>query len=414
MVQGAQLPSHVLPLITTEDSRINLLPHSSALETSKTDGTGVVNVPVHGSDEEGDDDYIDDVNDQINDEDEDEDVVIINAAADAFIMDVVPDDLDPKTPPATTVHMQIAKYEHAMAKACDNESSPLSVTLPSQSTLGVTCNSSSSSPMSIRSCSADDGRDDCGALDIEMSLDTPAHVAQGDSELRQATDDTFHSSVKWTESSLTQMLTFELEDICVNGAARMSALAREEDKAVTGHERTSATIRGIIPDDSQPQQQQKRRLACFNSPVKQAIQLETYIKRLVSYSNCSSSAFFVMLIYIHRAQQRCKYLQLNALNVHRVVLAALLAAAKFVEDRVPSNEGFAYIGGEDVRDLNNLEYIFNQLAGWEFFVTGEDYSAFQDAVLQRWTAMNAEGELVVIPPTYTVAEGRPRVFCTSV
>lgn len=105
-----------------------------------------------------------------------------------------------------------------------------------------------------------------------------------------------------------------------------------------------------------------------------------------------------MLAYVDRVQQRCKYLQLTDLNVHRVVLAALLAAVKFVDDEVYSNAHYASIGGVDVAELNGLEYVFNQAVDWKLFVTGEEYRAYESALLEQWTRTNAQGERVVMPP----------------
>lgn len=397
-VHPLQPPYEVLQPATTNDAIVSTLQNDSAVASSPTGMTAVANdlVPCNDEDEDG----IYDVHEHNDDDDEDEDVIIMNAAADAFIMDTVPDsDNDPQTPPATTVHMRIAMYEHAKAKACGEESSPLNLTLLSPSVPGVPCSSLSSSSSTIDSSRGEERREECGALEISMKPNVAAQVEQEERELRHATDDTFHSSVTWTEASLSQILTLELKNICLKGSARLCKYDRQHKTAMRRHDSTGAVLIGDSVNDNQHHLQEQQRFECFNSHMKQASQLDTYIERLVSYANCSSSALIVMLIYIYRVQQRCENFQLNDLNVHRVVLAALLAAVKFVEDRVYSNAGFAYIGGEDVKELNNLEYVFNQAADWTFFVTGEEYRAFEDGLLQRWTTMNAEGERVVIPPT---------------
>lgn len=51
---------------------------------------------------------------------------------------------------------------------------------------------------------------------------------------------------------------------------------------------------------------------------------------------------------------------LDYINVHRVVLSALIGALSIVEGQVYWNAGLAYIGGEDVQQMNNLQFVFNQ------------------------------------------------------
>lgn len=173
---------------------------------------------------------------------------------------------------------------------------------------------------------------------------------------------------------------------------------------MTGHTSCCTTTNnnlGMIPDSHhqvQVQQEQQQQFGCFNSHVKQPFQLSYYIGRLVSCANCSVSAFIVMLIYIDRVQQHCKYFTLTDLNVHRVVLAALLAAVKFVDDEVYSNAHYASIGGVDVKELNALEYAFNRAVDWKLFVSGEEYHGYESALLQQWTRRNVQGEMVVMPP----------------
>lgn len=409
-VQHMQPLYDILPITNTDDDMINTIPKAPAIAASRTGMTVVANDLLHFNDDDEDDDgvddRVDDVDEQIEDEDEDEDVIIINAAAEAFIMDVAPDsDTEPQTPPTTTIQMGMAMYEEAKANACGNESSHLNPTLRGPSLSGVVRSPLSSSLSTADSSDGEEERGECGELDVSISPDAAAHVAKVERGLREATDDTFHSSFTWTEASLSQLLILELEDLCMNGAAILDRHGTSDEAAMGWHGFTGEAMVDTSVDYSQQQRQQQQLFNCFNLQEKQSLPLDKYIERLVSYANCSPSAFIVMLLYIDRVRQRCKYLQLNHLNVRRVVLAALLAAVKFVEDRVYSNAGFAYIGGEDVQDLNDLEYLFNQAAGWAFFVTGDEYKAFEDGLLRRWTKMNAEGARVVLPPMHLGVAG---------
>lgn len=113
------------------------------------------------------------------------------------------------------------------------------------------------------------------------------------------------------------------------------------------------------------------------------IRLDQLIKRLVTYANCSPSVFVFMLIYADRVQHRCKDLRLTDHNVKRVVVAAFLAAVKFVEDRICAHTGYADLSGIDARELNGLEFLFNQAAQWTFFVTEDEYEACENDIQKR-------------------------------
>lgn len=152
-------------------------------------------------------------------------------------------------------------------------------------------------------------------------------------------------------------------------------------------------------DDDQ-QHRQKQQFNCFNSHTKQPFELSYYIGGLVSRANCSVSAFIVMLVYLDRVGQRCKHLQVTELNVHRIVLAALLAAAKWVDDEVYRNAHFASIGGVDVHELKHLEWTFNEAADWALFVSADGYKTCENGLLEQWTRTNAQCERVVIPAAH--------------
>lgn len=62
---------------------------------------------------------------------------------------------------------------------------------------------------------------------------------------------------------------------------------------------------------------------------------------------------------------------------------ALLAAAKFVDDVVFRNAHYASVGGLNVKVLNGLELRFNEAANWTFFVTTDEFRAYEKKLLQR-------------------------------
>lgn len=106
------------------------------------------------------------------------------------------------------------------------------------------------------------------------------------------------------------------------------------------------------------------------------------MKRLVTYSNCSSAAFIVMLAYMDRVQERSRSLLLNEMNCHRVILTALVLAIKFVDDEVFSNGHYACVGGVEAHEMNQLENKMLQLLNWELYVSPELFKLYEKALVQ--------------------------------
>jgi hypothetical protein len=62
-----------------------------------------------------------------------------------------------------------------------------------------------------------------------------------------------------------------------------------------------------------------------------------------------------MLLTLAVYLDRLEYPQLNELNVHRIVLAGLRIAAKFLEDLVWKHDRYAKVVGVSSRELSRLE-----------------------------------------------------------
>lgn len=83
----------------------------------------------------------------------------------------------------------------------------------------------------------------------------------------------------------------------------------------------------------------------------------TSFSRIHKYASCSNECFILALIYIDRLIQRNNFL-LTELNVHRVVITAVLLAAKFFDDAYYNNAYYAKVGGVLVSEMNSLEVEF--------------------------------------------------------
>jgi Cyclin len=99
-------------------------------------------------------------------------------------------------------------------------------------------------------------------------------------------------------------------------------------------------------------------------------------RRIHKYAACSNESFIFALIYIDRLIQRSNFL-LTELNVHRVVITAVLLAAKFFDDAYYNNAYYAKVGGVMVSEMNGLEVDFLFRINFSLHVTPEVYDKYR-------------------------------------
>jgi hypothetical protein len=95
----------------------------------------------------------------------------------------------------------------------------------------------------------------------------------------------------------------------------------------------------------------------FHAMKAPGIGIQHYLERVQKYASCSNECFILALIYIDRLIQRNNFL-LTELNVHRVIITAVLLAAKFFDDAYYNNAYYAKVGGVLVAEMNGLEVDF--------------------------------------------------------
>jgi hypothetical protein len=113
--------------------------------------------------------------------------------------------------------------------------------------------------------------------------------------------------------------------------------------------------------------------------------------RIHKYASCSSECFILALIYIDRLIQRNNFL-LTHLNVHRVVISAVLVAAKFFDDAYYNNAYYAKVGGVLVSELNSLEVEFLFRINFGLHVSPELYEKYHAELLSHATGCDAMAE----------------------
>lgn len=126
-------------------------------------------------------------------------------------------------------------------------------------------------------------------------------------------------------------------------------------------------------------------LGQFFSCRRQPFSLEYYVNRLVSFCNCSTSAFVTARIYLDRVRECYSELAMTDFNCHRLLITGLVLAIKYLDDDVYSNAFYARVGGVAKNELNLLEASMLKFLDWRLVVSPEAYRLCADSLLQSAT-----------------------------
>mmetsp|Transcript_25820 Transcript_25820/g.40037 ORF Transcript_25820/g.40037 Transcript_25820/m.40037 type:complete len:243 (-) Transcript_25820:115-843(-) len=112
------------------------------------------------------------------------------------------------------------------------------------------------------------------------------------------------------------------------------------------------------------------------------ITILAYLERIFKYASCSSECFILALIYIDRLISKNNFV-LTELNVHRVLITAVMLAAKFFDDAYYNNAYYAKVGGIVVTELNLLEVEFLFRIQFELHCPSELYSQYHTELIHH-------------------------------
>ena len=128
--------------------------------------------------------------------------------------------------------------------------------------------------------------------------------------------------------------------------------------------------------------------------------------RIHKYASCSNECYVLALIYIDRLIQRNNFLLTN-LNVHRVVITAILLAAKFFDDAYYNNAYYAKIGGVLVSEMNGLEVDFLFRINFSLHVTPEEYKKYQAELWTQSSTHTTSMTIPALPPVVPIPQPAP-------
>lgn len=119
-----------------------------------------------------------------------------------------------------------------------------------------------------------------------------------------------------------------------------------------------------------------QRLTRFHSKVVPGIGIELYMQRVWQYFKCSDACHVLALIYIDRLVKLHPDFAVTDLTVHRLLAAATVIGAKYLDDLYFANSYYAKVCGLSLRELNALEANFVSLIRWKLNVTEDEFNAY--------------------------------------
>ena len=126
----------------------------------------------------------------------------------------------------------------------------------------------------------------------------------------------------------------------------------------------------------------------FDSPSIPSISIKAYAQRIVKYFGCSASCFPLSLLYLDRMTSFTG-IQVSRNNLHRLFLASLMGAIKFIDDAYFSNEYYAHAGGCQVSELNDMERHFLRAIRYKLHFSCDEFDQYKEIAQQCFEHIGA-------------------------
>ncbi|CAA7403598.1 unnamed protein product [Spirodela intermedia] len=144
----------------------------------------------------------------------------------------------------------------------------------------------------------------------------------------------------------------------------ISVLASLLERAIVRGER-----RGSREGEVEMSTQKASRISAFDCDLVLDMSIQSFLERIFRYTGAAPSVYVVAYVYIDRLCQRSPGLRVSRRNAHRLLVAGIMVASKFVEDRNYGNSYFARVGGLPLSELNRLEVNLLFLMGFRLHVS---------------------------------------------
>lgn len=128
----------------------------------------------------------------------------------------------------------------------------------------------------------------------------------------------------------------------------------------------------------------------FHSARKPSMSIKNYLQRIHKYFACSDESYVLALVFIDRIGKVDPSMFVCDLNVHRLLVIAVMVAVKFHDDVYYSNAYYAKVGGLSLKEVNALEAKLVTLLDWNLVVAPGEYQLYHSLVCQATGAADAQ------------------------
>lgn len=169
----------------------------------------------------------------------------------------------------------------------------------------------------------------------------------------------------------------DLED---RAAIDMSAYTATAFPATLAYVEAMGTLLHRIIDISYPRHRYEKQFR-FDAVSVPEVAIGDYLERLRCFFLCSPECFVLAMIYIDRLVRLYDgKVVLCSLNIHRILVTAVMISAKFFDDVYYSNSFYAKIGGLSLEEMNVLESHFLHLIKYDLYVSPREYERYRHNV----------------------------------
>ncbi|CAL4890293.1 unnamed protein product [Urochloa decumbens] len=130
--------------------------------------------------------------------------------------------------------------------------------------------------------------------------------------------------------------------------------------------------------------------SAFRGKALPAIPVRRYAERIYRYAGCSPACFVVAYVYLDRLAHghdgeeadaeedaaAAAVVGVDSYSVHRLLITAVMVAAKFMDDKHYNNAYFARVGGVEVAEMNGLELELLFALRFRLNVTPETFARY--------------------------------------
>eukprot|EP01062_Namystynia_karyoxenos_P022276 TRINITY_DN18532_c0_g1_i1.p1 TRINITY_DN18532_c0_g1~~TRINITY_DN18532_c0_g1_i1.p1 ORF type:complete len:240 (+),score=86.48 TRINITY_DN18532_c0_g1_i1:183-902(+) len=112
----------------------------------------------------------------------------------------------------------------------------------------------------------------------------------------------------------------------------------------------------------------------FDSCKAPGISITSYLRRLAKWTDTSAEVLAVAVVYVTRYLDSGPH-SLHELNVHRLLLTALVVASKVYEEPAFQNSYYAEAGGVILEELNHMEEVLLVALNFELAISMDEVDA---------------------------------------